>query len=149
MGPVLTIIICSLITFVIATVTVGREARRLDSFSPVPVYDVEKAVAFVAERLPEDVSARVSFWDVRKILDFSRDDHDAYGLSSESLVVHGPKRVVDDLVVVSDDRLDRIAQRAVEEDLAVTAIDIDAVLQAELHYLESIGAVGPQATAAI
>jgi hypothetical protein len=146
MGPVLTIIICSLIT---ATVTVGREARRLDSFSPVPVYDVEKAVAFVAERLPEDVSARVSFWDVRKILDFSRDDHDAYGLSSESLVVHGPKRVVDDLVVVSDDRLDRIAQRAVEEDLAVTAIDIDAVLQAELHYLESIGAVGPQATAAI
>jgi hypothetical protein len=149
MGPVLTIIICSLITFVIATVTVGREARRLDSFSPVPVYDVEKAVAFVAERLPEDVSARVSFWDVRKILDFSRDDHDAYGLSSESLVVHGPKRVVDDLVVVSDDRLDRIAQRAVEEDLAVTAIDIDAVLQAELHYLESIGAVGPQAAAAI
>jgi hypothetical protein len=149
MGPVLTTIICSLITFVIATVTVGREARRLDSFSPVPVYDVEKAVAFVAERLPEDVSARVSFWDVRKILDFSRDDHDAFGLSSESLIVHGPKHVVDDLVVVSDDRLDRIAQRAVEEDLAVTAIDIDAVLQAELHYLESIGAVGPQATAAI
>jgi hypothetical protein len=149
MGPVLTTIVCALISFVIATVTLGREARRLDSFSPVPVYDVEKAVAFVADRLSPDVSARVSFWDVRKILDFSRDDHDAYGLSSESLIVHGPDKVVDDLVVVSNDRNVRIADRAAGEKLLLEPGDIDAVLVAELQYLESIGAVGPRAESAV
>ncbi len=148
MGPLFTAIICALISFVIAAVTLGREARRLDSFSPVPVYDVEKAVAFVADTLPAEVSARVSFWDLRKILDFSRDDHDAYGLSSESLIVHGPHHVVDDLVVVTEARNARIAQRAADESLPVTPGDVDAVLAGELGYLESIGAVGPRAAEA-
>jgi hypothetical protein len=145
MNPIFTGVICALITFVIAAVTVGREARRLDSFSPVPVYVVEEAVAFVADSLPEDVSARVSFWDVRRILDMSREDHDAYGLSSESLIVRGPDHVVNDLVVVSEDRDERIARRAAAELGDVAGSDVRLVLQAELSYLQSIGAVGPQA----
>jgi hypothetical protein len=144
MTPVLTGIVCVLMSFVIAAVTVGREARRLDSFSPVPVYDVERAVAFVADSLPEDVSARVSFWDVRRILDMSRQDHDAYGLSSESLIVRGPDHVVNDLVVVSEDRDERIARRVAEELDELTGADVRTVLRAELAYLQSIGAVGPE-----
>jgi hypothetical protein len=58
MAPIFVAIICALISFTIAAGVIGREAHRLDSFSPVPVYDVEQAVAFVAERLPEDVSSR-------------------------------------------------------------------------------------------
>ncbi len=148
MNPIVTGIICALISFVIAAVTIGREARRLDSFSPVPVYIVEEAVAFVADLLPEEVSARVSFWDVRRILDMSREDHDAYGLSSESMIVRGPQHVVNDLVVVSEDRDERIARRAAAELAELSGSDVRLVLQAELSYLESIGAVGPQANEA-
>jgi hypothetical protein len=148
MNSILTGIICALISFVIAAITIGREARRLDSFSPVPVYIVEEAVAFVADSLPEEVSARVSFWDVRRILDMSREDHDAYGLSSESMIVRGPQHVVNDLVVVAEDRDERIARRAAAELADLSGSDVRLVLQAELAYLQSIGAVGPQANEA-
>jgi hypothetical protein len=148
MNPIFTGIICALISFVIAAITIGREARRLDSFSPVPVYIVEEAVAFVADSLPEEVSARVSFWDVRRILDMSREDHDAYGLSSESMIVRGPQHVVNDLVVVAEDRDERIARRAAAELADLSGSDVRLVLQAELAYLQSIGAVGPQANEA-
>jgi hypothetical protein len=146
--PVLIGIASALISFVIAAITVGREARRLDSFSPVPVYDVERAVAFVAERLPDELSARLSFWDVRKILDWSRSDQEQFGLSSESLMVLGPAQVVEDLVVVSDDRQERLLNRAIDEGTDFSGADLKAVLEAELAYLESIGAVGPQAESA-
>jgi hypothetical protein len=145
MAPVVVGIICALISFVIAAGTIGREAHRLDSFSPVPVYDVERAVAFVADALPEDVSARVSFWDVRSILDASRSDHDRYGLSQESLVVKGPKLVVEELVVVSPDRTDRIADLAIQSNPELSRVDVDMVLAAELEYLRTIGAIGPRA----
>jgi hypothetical protein len=143
-APFIVGIVCVLISFVIAAASIGREARRLDSFSPVPVYDVERAVAFIAERLPEDVSGRVSFWDVRAILDASRADHDAFGLSQESLIVRGPAHRVEELVVVSDDRLARIMGTLRMEHLP-SRPDVQAVLRAELEYLASIGAVGPRA----
>jgi hypothetical protein len=148
MVPIFVAVGCALISFVIAALAIGREARRLDSFSPVPVYDVEQAVAFVADRLPEDMSSRLSFWDVRKILDWSRSDQEQFGLSSESLVVHGPNQVVEELVVVSDDRQERLLNRAIDEGTDFSGADLKAVLEAELLYLESIGAVGPPADAA-
>ncbi len=145
MAPVIVGILCALISFVIAAGTIGREAHRLDSFSPVPVYDVERAVAFVADSLPADVSGRVSFWDVRSILDASRADHDRHGLSQESLEVKGPKLVVDELVVVAPDRADRIADQAIAANAELSRVDVDMVLAAELDYLRSIGAIGPRA----
>jgi hypothetical protein len=145
MAPYLVGIICALISFVIAAATIGREARRLDSFSPVPVYDVERAVAFVAGALSADVSGRVSFWDVRSILDASRADHDHHGLSQESLVVRGPGLLVGELVVVAPDRLDRIAEAMSLANPELSREDVNAVLGEELGYLRSIGAVGPRA----
>lgn len=145
MAPVVVGIICALISFAIAAATIGREAHRLDSFSPVPVYDVERAVAFVAEALPDDVSGRVSFWDVRAILDASRADHDQYGLSQESLVVRGPQLIVDELVVVAPDRIGRIADVVFLSNAELAQDDVSVVLAAELEYLRQIGAVGPRA----
>ncbi len=146
MAIIFTGIICALISFVIAAVVVGREAHRLDSFSPVPVYDVERAVEYVAQHLPDELSASLSFWDVRQILDWSREDIGALGLSSESLRVLGPQqRLVDAQVIIDDDRIDRLVGRAVDEGTSFTGPDIRAVLTAELGYLELIGAIGPPA----
>ena len=148
MAPIIVASICALISFVIAAGTIGREAHRLDSFSPVPVYDVEQAVAFVADGLPKDVSSRVSFWEVRAILDASRADQDRYGLSQESLVVQGPALQVDQLVVVSDAGVDRIASTLQRSFPTLSLADVGVVLAGELEYLRSIGAVGPQAESA-
>ena len=148
MAPIIVASICALISFVIAAGTIGREAHRLDSFSPVPVYDVEQAVAFVADGLPKDVSSRVSFWEVRAILDASRADQDRYGLSQESLVVRGPAHRVDQLVVVSDAGVDRIASTLQRSFPTLSLADVGVVLAGELEYLRSIGAVGPQAESA-
>jgi hypothetical protein len=146
MAIVVTGIICALISFVIAAVVVGREAHRLDSFSPVPVYDVERAVEYVAAHLPDELSASLSFWDVRQILDWSREDVGALGLSSESLRVLGPKQqLIEAPIVIDDDRIDRLVGRAVDEGTAFTGPDVRAVLTAELGYLELIGAIGPAA----
>lgn len=146
MAIILTVLICALISFVIAAITVGREARRLDSFSPVPVYDVERAVEYVAGHLPEHMSANLSFWDVRRVLDWSRDDLAAVGLSSESLRVLGPDLAsIESKVVIDDARIDRLVERAITEETSFSGADIRSVLETELGYLEFIGAIGPAA----
>ncbi len=146
MVQVVTAIVCVLISFVIAAVAVGREAHRLDSFAPTPVYDVERAVEFVADALGDDLSGQLSFWDVRRILDWSRDDLAELGLSSESLQVVGPaQQIIETPVVIDDARIDRLVARAVSEGTEFTGRDIRAVLTAELGYLERIGAIGPVA----
>ena len=116
------------------------------SFSPVPVYDVERAVEFVAGNLSEQASSSLSFWDVRQILDWSRDDLSGIGLSSESLVVLGPKQdLIDSPVVIDEARVARLVERAIDEGTVFTGADIRSVLTAELGYLERIGAIGPVA----
>jgi hypothetical protein len=140
-------LICVLISFVIAAGAIGREARRLDSFSPVPVYDMEAAVQFVSDQLPEEISARVTFWDVRRVLDWSVSDNAQFGLSAESLKVRGPDLLVDELVIVDEGRHQRLLARAISEGTELSGLDIKVILQAELGYLRQIGAVGPEAGA--
>ena len=132
--------------FAIAAVAIGREARRLDSFSPVPVFDVEEAVAFIADRLPESMANSVSYWEVRQVLDWELEELDATGLARESLIVEGPKGPqIDTPVVIDDIRLHRLVQRAVDEGTALSGAEIRAILDGWLGYLRHIGAVGPEA----
>ena len=49
----------ALIVFVMAAVVVGREARRLDAVAPRVIYNVDEAVEFVSDRLPEASQARL------------------------------------------------------------------------------------------
>jgi hypothetical protein len=42
--------------FAIAAVLVGREASRLAAAPPRPVFDMDEAVVWIADRLPESVS---------------------------------------------------------------------------------------------
>ena len=58
------------IVFVVAAVAIGREAHRLDAQPPSPPVNLDEEVAFVAERLPFEVSAALSYADVRTILEW-------------------------------------------------------------------------------
>lgn len=115
------------VVFVIAAVVVGREARRLDGQSPRPVFDVEEAVAWVAERLDGDVTARLGYDDVRSILEWSL----------ERLPVGG-----EDAMVADDEAVAHVVARAIVDGRDLDERDVWAVLDQESRYLREIGAVG-------
>ncbi len=139
-------VITMAIVFAIGAVAIGREARRLDAFSPVPTLDVEEAVDWIAEHLPPELTGDLGYHDVRRILDWQLEELERRGLASESIVVHGPAgRVVTDLTVVDDALVATIVERSAVEGHPYDEEQVRAVLDAHLGYLTRIGAVGPAA----
>jgi hypothetical protein len=57
---VIFLIVSVFIVFAIAAVTIGREAHRLDALSPRAVYEIDFAVDWVADHLPEETQARLT-----------------------------------------------------------------------------------------
>lgn len=128
-------------TFVIATVSIGVVSGSLAARPRRSVYDLEEAVGFVADRLPDDMTARVSFDDVRSVLLFHCDYLAVKGVASE--------RTADDigsaLVVVPDDEPTAYVLGRVEDDgVELSDADVVTILDVELGYYRAIGAIGPQ-----
>ena len=129
------------IVFAIAAVVIGREARRLDAVPPQPTFDLDEAVAWVAENLPFEVSAVLSHDDVRRIIDwnleyFRKKGTSGNGHSAEST---GP------VVVGGAETVEYVLARSEALGIPYTAVQLHAVLDAQLTYLEAIGAIGPEA----
>ncbi len=135
------IVVTSLCVFVIAAVSIGVVTGSLARRPRRSVYDLDEAVDFVADRLPDELTATISYEDVRSVLLFHCDYLQAKGVASE--------RTADDigtaLVVVPDDEpiafvLGRVSDAALELD----DDDVVTILDAELAYYEAIGAFGPR-----
>jgi hypothetical protein len=124
------IALAGVVVFVIAAVVVGREASRLDASSPVPVFDVDEAVAWIAERLGPDVTARLSYDDVRRILE----------LSLDHLPVAGQ-----DAMVADDETVEHVLAAGRREGADWLEPEVWAVIDQETAYLRAIGAVGSPA----
>jgi hypothetical protein len=129
------------IVFGIAAVVIGREARRLDSVPPRPVFDMDEAVAWVSDHLPFDVSAVLSHADVRNIIDWNLEYFRSKGVSGNGSTPHldGP------VVVGGAETVDFVLARAQQVGTSYTAAQVHAVLDAQMTYLEAIGAIGPEA----
>jgi hypothetical protein len=128
--------------FAIAAVVIGREARRLDAVPPRPVFDMDEAVAWVAEHLPFEVSAVLSHADVRNIIDWNLEYFRSKGVSGNGSSPHNDAQVV----VGGAETVDWVMAKAEQTGAAYTAAQIHAVLDAQMTYLEVIGAIGPEAT---
>jgi len=138
MGLVLGFLAAALV-FVIAAVVVGREARRLAAKAPGRVFEFEDAVTWVCDHVGDDVSAVLSPDDVRRILNWHLEFFRIKGVSS-----NGASPKVDGPVVVSGaETVDFVLKRAEADGLDYTPTQVHAVLDAQMTYLESIGAVGP------
>jgi hypothetical protein len=129
------------VVFGIAAAVIGREARRLDAVPPNPVFDLNEAVAWVAEHLPFDVSAVLSHDDVRQIIDWNLEYFRTKGVSGNGHSAHtdGP------VVVGGAETVDYVLHRAQATGSPYTAAQVHAVLDAQMTYLEAIGAIGPEA----
>lgn len=128
-------------TFVIAAVSVGLVSGSLARRPRRSVYDIEEAVDFVADRLPGELTAQISYDDVRSVLLFHCDYLAAKGVASE--------RTADDigsaLVVVPDDEPTAyVLGKVTDAGLDLADDQVVQILDAELAYYEAIGAIGPQ-----
>jgi hypothetical protein len=126
------VVVAAIAVFVIAAVVVGRETVRLDREAPRPVFDLDEAVAWVADRLPDEVTALLSPDDVAQILEWSLE---CFATAEPDHDVAGGESVVED-----EDAVAFVLARA-GTDRSWTAGQVTAVLTQQTAYLAAIGAV--------
>jgi hypothetical protein len=133
------VVLAVVVVFVIAAVAVGREAGRLDAQPPRPVFDMDEAVEWIGDRLPFEVGAELSHDDVRVILQWSLEHYRASMLSSNG---HGPDHPGAEVVVGEAETLAHVLERTRATGRTWATNHVRAVLDAQLAYLEAIGALG-------
>ena len=140
---IVAIIFTTLLVFIIAAVTVGRESRRLDSFAPRAVYELEQATKFVADRLPKDTQARLTFEELRKLLVFHMRWMHQQGLQPAGVIER--RQDIAEEIVINEETLAAYLLGAAEQNRIEILDDVDVVhvVQAHLDYFDAIGAVGP------
>ena len=133
-------VVALIVIFAIAAAVIGREARRLDAVAPNPTFDLDEAVEWVAEHLPYEVSAVLSHDDVRRIIDWNLEFFRLKGVSGNGhgAASEGP------VVVGGAETVDYVLARAQALGESYTAAQVHAVLDAQMSYLEAIGAIGPE-----
>ena len=136
---VVVIVVTAVLVVAIALVAVGRVTWTLEGQARPSVYAVDEAVEYVADRLPDEVTAALSYDDVRELLqwhiEYLADRGIAAGLGDDRSVA-GP------LVAAEDDALAHVLGRAGDAGIDVDDVAVVQVLDANEEYLRAIGAIG-------
>ena len=139
------IVLAAVGVFLIAALTIGREARRLDAMAPRAVYQLEQATDFVAMSLSETTQARLTMEELEQLLVMHMNWLHSKGLLPDKAVDHRQDDTT--RLVVTEESL--IAYLLGESDKAgiqiIDDVDLVNVTEAHLAYFEAIGAVGPAA----
>ncbi len=147
--PTITLIFIALaavFTFVLAAVVVGREAHRLDALAPRVVYIEEQAIAFVAERLPDETQARLTLEELAQLLTFHLRWLNAKGLQPDD-VIDRRQSADSSVVVESVDVAAYLLGEAESHGIEILDdVDVVHVVEAHQQYFDAIGAVGPLAS---
>ena len=147
--PTITLIFIALaavFTFVLAAVVVGREAHRLDALAPRVVYIEEQAIAFVAERLPDETQARLTLEELAQLLTFHLRWLIAKGLQPDD-VIDRRQSADSSVVVESVDVAAYLLGEAESHGIEILDdVDVVHVVEAHQQYFDAIGAVGPLAS---
>ena len=126
----------------IAFVLVGIAVGRLEHETAPSVYRLADAVEYVADHLPDEVTARISYDDVQTVLDWHLDWFAAVGLAtSHGQELGDPAVAIDDMAVAdTDTATDAVVARALSEG-GPDPVDVVCILEAQLAYLAEIGAL--------
>ncbi|MYH44281.1 MAG: hypothetical protein F4017_06740 [Acidimicrobiaceae bacterium] len=126
----------------IAFVSVGIAVGRLEQETAPSVYRLAAAVDYVADHLPDEVTARISYDDVATVLGWHLDWFAAVGLATshgqelgDSAVAVGDMAVADTAAAT-----EAVVARSLEED-GPDPVDVVCILEAQLAYLAEIGAL--------
>ena len=132
--------------FVIAATVIGREAHRLDALAPRAIYDIDEATSFVADRLPSDSQARLTYAELRKMLAMHMAWLESNGLQPQD--VTDRRQDITESVVFGEETLTAylLGEAAGARIEVLDDVDVVHVVRAHLDYFEAIGAVGPSAS---
>jgi uncharacterized membrane protein len=132
--------------FVIAATVIGREAHRLDALAPRVIYDIDEATSFVADRLPSNSQARLTYVELRKMLALHMAWLESKGL--QPLDVTDRRQDITESVVFGEETLTAylLGEAAAARIEVLDDVDVVHVVRAHLDYFEAIGAVGPSAS---
>lgn len=128
----------------IAFVAVGKAVAELETERNPAVYDLNDAVEWIAQRLPDEVTARISFDDLKTLLRWHLDWFQEAGVASR----HGEELAtaqvrVDGAVAPHEAAIDAIVARSLAAG-GPEAVDVVCVLDLQMKYLTAIGAVGDE-----
>jgi hypothetical protein len=135
------IVLAAFAVVAIGLVAVGRLAGQLAEQPRPAVYDRAEAVDFVADRLPDDVTAQLTYDELAQLLQWHLDYLEELGVARAQgveNVANGP------LVAAEDDALAFVIGRATDAGLAVDDVTVVQVIEGNEKYLEAIGAIGNQ-----
>ena len=139
MTPVIIGVVVTAIVLAIAAAAVGREARRLDALPPRAVYDLDEAVEWVADHLPDEVTAILSYDEVRQLLEWTIEELRGLGVAGTT-----GEPVPQEIVVDERQVTERILGRVSDAGLDISPFQVQQVVSAQLQYLEAISAIGPE-----
>ena len=136
-------VVGAVVVVAIALSAVGRVVGQLETERPPAVYELAAAVDWIADRLPDEVTARLSYDDVAQVLTWHLDWFGTVGVASE----HGEQLAGDDVqhegsVAVEDAAVDAVVARSLAAGETIDAVDVVCVLDLQMRYLREIGAVG-------
>lgn len=134
---VIPLVVAAVLVVLIALVAVGREAFTLGAQPKQALFDLEEAVAFVADRLPDEITAVLTYDDVRSVLRW----HLEY-LRDRGVPARRDQSTGGPVVVEDNEGIAWVLGRADEAGLEITDADVAVVLETELAYFEAIGAIG-------
>ena len=135
------IILSAFAVVAIGLIAVGRLAGQLAEQPRPAVYDRAEAVDFVADRLPDDVTAQLTYDELAQLLQWHLDYLAELGVARAQGVEHvanGP------LMAAEDDALAFVIGRATDAGLDVEDVWVVQVIQGNENYLEAIGAIGAE-----
>jgi hypothetical protein len=139
----LLLVLAALAVVAIALVAVGAVTGRLAGEPPTSVFDLDEAVTWVADRLPDELTARLSYDDVRLLLGWHLDYLEAKGVAGES--DHDLEdRPSGPVVAGEDEGVAYVLGRAADAGVDFDDVTVVEVLEVGSAYLAAIGAIGAQ-----
>ena len=132
----------AILVVAIAFVSVGAAVGRLEKETAPAVYRLADAVEYVADHLPDEVTARISYDDVRTVLGWHLDWFASVGLATSHGQELGDPAVAVDEMAVGDTEAayDAVVARSMSEG-GPDPVDVVCILEAQLAYLDEIGAL--------
>ncbi|MFN0091936.1 MAG: hypothetical protein ACKVWR_16975 [Acidimicrobiales bacterium] len=122
---------------VVALVALGQVAARLEAEPARQVFEGEEALEFVAEALPAELTAELSYDDARSIIRLHLDWLHARGVARSGGDLAAP---AGPLVLDEEDGVRYILRRLGWARSELNEAQVRAVMAAQLAYFEAIGA---------
>ena len=122
-------------------------SARLRQTPTQTMLDLEKAVEYVAENLPEEITMRVTHDEVRLLLRWQITYFRKKGIASYGDIdIEAEMAALRNKVIVTheDDLVDELIRRSEHSKLDIEVVDIVCITDLVNKYMKEIGAIGDE-----